>query len=108
MNFRKLPKDKRNNLILVVLITSIVVAGLGFGLIKYQYTVLGGLAEKKVNAQRQLDRMRDAIKQGDKLEGDLDDAKKTLATLEDDMASGDLYSWVINTVRRFKLGYKVE
>ena len=24
------------------------------------------------------------------------------------MASGDLYAWTINTLRQFKLGYKVE
>src|SRR5205085_8895855 len=31
-----------------------------------------------------------------------------LAAMEEDMASGDLYSWVINTLRKFKTDYKVE
>jgi hypothetical protein len=42
------------------------------------------------------------------LESDLVEAKQTLIELESDAASGDLYSWIITTMRRFKLAHKVE
>lgn len=108
MNFSKLPKDKRNQLVLVVLITLGTLGALGFGLIKYQYNSLHRLAEKRVVAEAKLKKMRDAIKYADQLKADLDEVGKTLAERENDMASGDVFSWVYNTLRKFKTPYKVE
>lgn len=107
MNFSKLPKEKRNHLILVVLITLATLGGLGFGLIKYQYRNLEQLAERKVNAQRKFKQMEDAVKNATRIESDLAEGKQTLSQLETDIApSGDLYSWVIGTLRNFKAPYK--
>jgi Tfp pilus assembly protein PilO len=109
MNFSKLPKEKRNNLILVVVITVAVLGGLGFGLIKYQHENLDRLAIRKATATRKLEQMEDAVKNSARIESDLAEAKQTLSQLESDIApSGDLYSWVIGTVRAFKAPYKVE
>jgi len=108
MNFKKLPKEKRNALILVVIVTIAVLNGLGFGLIKYQFNKLGELRAKRETAQQKLQQMRDAVKNADRIEADLAETKKNLEAIEDDMASGDLNAWVINTLRTFKAGYKVE
>jgi Tfp pilus assembly protein PilO len=108
MNFSKLPKDRRNKLILVVLITLATLGALGFGLIKYQYSALRRLAEKKVMVDLKFRQMQEAIKHADGLESDLAEARKKLAAVESDVASGDLYAWIINTLRRFKTPYKVE
>jgi len=108
MNFKKLPKEKRNALILVVIVTIAVLNGLGFGLIKYQFNKLSALRSARATAQEKLRQMRDAVKNADRIEADLTEAKKTLEAIEDDMASGDLNAWVINTLRTFKAGYKVE
>jgi hypothetical protein len=108
MNFKKLSKEKRNHLILVVIITLGVLSGLGFGLIKYQYGDLKNLSGKLAATDTKLKQMREAVKNSDKLETDLVDARKTLEATESDMASGDLYAWVINTLRTFKAGYKVD
>jgi hypothetical protein len=108
MNFKKLSKEKRNHLILVVIITLGVLSGLGFGLIKYQYVNLKHLSGKLAATDTKLKQMREAVKNSDKLETDLVDARKTLEATESDMASGDLYAWVINTLRTFKAGYKVD
>ena len=48
------------------------------------------------------------MKNADRIEADLAETKKNLEAIEDDMASGDLNAWVINTLRTFKAGYKVE
>jgi hypothetical protein len=109
MNFSKLSKEKRTNLILVVVTTLAVLGGLGFGLIKYQYENLGRLAIRKATATRKLEQMEDAVKNAARIESDLGEAKQTLTQLESDVGpSGDLYSWVIGTVRTFKAPYKVE
>jgi hypothetical protein len=49
----------------------------------------------------------DAINRASQIESDLAIAKTALAEAEADIASGDLYSWVINTLRDFKAKYKV-
>jgi hypothetical protein len=108
MNFRKLPREKRNALILVVLVTIVIMGGLGFGLIQAQYASVKRAGEKKIVAQKKVAQMLDAIKHAYRLDTELEESRKTLASLEEDMASGDLYSWVINTLRRFKMGYKVD
>jgi Tfp pilus assembly protein PilO len=108
MNFKKLPKEKRSALILVVIVTVAVLNGLGFGLIKYQFHKLGELRDKKELAEKKLQQMRDTVKNAERIETDLVEAKKTLDGLEEDMASGDLNAWVINALRTFKAGYKVE
>jgi hypothetical protein len=108
MNFRKLPKEKRNHLILVVLFTLIAAAGLYFGLIRRQYESLGRLAQDKAAADKQLRVVLDAIRRADTIKAELEEAKITLAAAESDVASGDLYIWVINSLRSFKAPYKVE
>ena len=107
MNHRNLPRDKRNKLLAVVLGTLAVLAGLYFGLIKYQEKNLVHLAQKKVAVEARHRQVLDAIKHAHQIEADLATAKKALAEAEADIASGDLYSWVINTLREFKAKYKV-
>ena len=108
MNFRKLPKEKRNHLVLVALAALIAVAGLYFGLIRRQNESLAHLALKKDAAAKKLQVVLDAVRRADRIKADLDDARNALAGAETDVASGDLYAWVINWLRGFKTPYKVE
>ena len=108
MNFRKLSKEKRNQLIAVVLGTLVVLAGLYFGLINYQEQNLRRLAEKKIAIEKRHRPVLDAIKNAGQIEIDLTNAKAALAEGETDIASGDLYAWVINWLRQFKASHKVE
>jgi hypothetical protein len=107
MNLRKLPRDKRNMLIAVLAGTLVILAGLYFGLIKYQEQNLVHLAHKKVAVEAKHRQVLDAIKHAHQIEADLATSKQALADAEADIASGDLYSWVINTLRDFKAKYKV-
>ena len=107
MNFKKLPRDKRNKLIAVVVGTLVALAGLYFGLIEHQKQNLVHLKEKKAAVEARHRQVLDAIKHAHQIETDLAAAKKALADSEADIASGDLYSWVINTLRDFKGKYKV-
>lgn len=84
------------------------IAGLYFGLISRQNESLAHLAEKQAAAAKKLQVVSDAIHQADRIKAELDKAKTTLAAAEHDVASGDLYAWVINWLRQFKAPYKVE
>ena len=108
MKSRKFPKEKLQRLILIGLMTLIAVAGLYFGLIRPQHDKLAKLAQQKVNATRKLEQMIAAGKQADQIKLGLEEASKTLAEAERDVASGDLYAWVVNALRQFKAPYKVE
>jgi Tfp pilus assembly protein PilO len=105
---KKLSKEKRNQLLLVVMATAGVLAGLWLGLISSQQQSLHGLAESKLSAQRKLEQVKQTIENAETIEAQLDDAGKRLTKIEAGMASGDLYSWAINTVRQFKLPYRVD
>jgi len=108
MKFSKLSKEKRNQFILVLGITVVCLAGLGFGLVRYQYVSLTLLAGRKVAQENKLRQMNEAVKHAAQLQTDLAEAKKALAGMESDIASGDLYSWMITTIRGFKGAYKVD
>jgi len=109
MNFSKLSKEKRNQLILVALVTLGTLVALGFGLIKFQNENLSRLAIRKATAESKLAQMEDAVKNTARIQSDFAEAKQTLSQLESDIApSGDLYSWLISTIRSFKAPYKVE
>ncbi len=105
---KNLSKEKRNQLLLVVLLTLATLAGLWFGLINFQKQALQSIAERKETADRELKRRKQAIENADRIEAELAESGKTLAKLEEGMASGDLYFWAINTIRQFKLAHKVE
>src|SRR5205809_61414 len=56
----KLAKDKRNQLILVVAVTTMGVAGLWFGLISLQEQYLRDLANRKADVTGKLERIKQA------------------------------------------------
>ena len=107
MIFSKLPKEKRNHLVLVALAALIAVLGLYFGLIQGQNESLARLAQKKLEVQASQRRVLDAVRRASEIDAELASARETLSDAEADVASGDLYSWVINTLRQFKSNYKV-
>jgi Tfp pilus assembly protein PilO len=104
----KLSKQKRNHLILVALVTAGVLGALWFGLIGLQKESLKKVAERNSSAVSRLEEMKRAIKSADAIENELAEEWRKLETSEKQMASGDLYSWSINTIRTFKLPYKIE
>jgi len=108
MKFSKLPKEKRNHLILVVIGTLAVLNALGFGLIKAQYDGLRQVDLRQETAQAKLTEMEEAVKRKEMVESVHSQASQLLNEKESAMAADDLYSWMYNSVRRFQKGYKVE
>jgi hypothetical protein len=107
MNFSKLSTEKRNHLLLVVVGTLLAASALYCLVISHQNENLARLASKKTDVQAYQHRVLEAIRRADVIEADLASTQQALAEAEADVASGDLYSWMINTLRQFKTAYKV-
>ena len=108
MSFNKMTKAKRIQFIVVILAALFLLGGMWYGLIKLQYDRLALLAKQKAEADSKFDVMEIAEKNAGQIETAVAEITSALAERESTMASGDLYSWSINTMKRFKTGYKVE
>ena len=104
----KLSAEKRKQLVLVALVATAAVAGIAYGLIKPEYQRRARLVESRKSAEQRLEQMKQTIENADQIEAQLCDTKKQLEKIEEGMATGDLYSWAINTIRQFKLAYKLD
>jgi hypothetical protein len=103
-----LPKEKRNPFIFVVLITAMLLALICFGLSGSRRDALVRVEADEKAAQNKLQGYEDSIKNTDLTYKELADVTDLLKHAEEDMASGDLYSWTASTMRLFKQQYKVE
>lgn len=104
-----LPKQKRNQVILVAIVTGLVLSGVWMGLISWQKASLARLGDNRNKAEEKVKLYKQAIDNAEQVEASLAEAQKKLAKLEEGMATPpDLYSWAINTIKQFRLNYKVE
>jgi hypothetical protein len=103
-----LTREKRNPFIAVVAITALALALIWLGLIRAQKDSLSQIASSRKSAGVKLSNIEKMIKNADAIANELADETYTLSRAEDDMASGDLYSWTYSTIRLFKQKYKVE
>jgi len=103
-----LPREKRNPFIVAVVSTAAILALIYFGLIRVQYASLTQVAANRQAAGIKLLDIERNIKNRDATAAELADVTYTLSRAEEDMASGDLYSWTYATIRLFKQQYKVE
>jgi Tfp pilus assembly protein PilO len=104
----KLSKEKRNQLVLVCVLTLIVMAGLYFGVISNQQRSLRKLAADQDKAKNQLNQVSNTIKSSAKIEADLAAVNKTLGAHEANMASEDGYLWMVQFLRKFNENSPVE
>src|SRR5262249_3710923 len=105
---KKLSSEKQKQLVLVVLLAVGAMIGTAYGLIKPEFHRREKMVQARQSAEQRLQQMKQMIEHADQIEAQLCETKKHLDKIEEGMAAGDLYSWAINTIRQFKLGYKVE
>ena len=74
----KMSKEKRNQLVLVFLVTGIALGGLWFGLISFQKESLVRIAEKKATADQKLKQVKASIASADSIEEQLKSASAQL------------------------------
>ncbi len=99
---KHLSKEKKQQLLLVVIGTLGVLVGVWFGLVSWQQSAIDLLSSKRDSTRTKLDGMTDTLKHSADITSNLEIEKQKLDEAESQMASGDLYLWIINTVREFK------
>jgi Tfp pilus assembly protein PilO len=105
---KRISKQKQNQLILVGLAALLIVAGLWYSLIRFQQAGLQKLESSKKAGVEKLAQIQETIKNSREIEAELLVVSNKLAIRESDMASGDLYSSMVNSIRKFKVPYKVD
>ena len=103
-----LPKEKRDQLILVAIGTLFLLALIGLGLIRPQYAAISEIDNNISKTRNHVQSMDDDIKKADVISTQLADLTYTLTQAESDMASGDPAQWIYNTIRNFKEHHKVD
>jgi hypothetical protein len=103
-----LSKEKRTQLVCVLLCVLAALTGLWFGLIRLQQRGINVISVKRADSERRLKQMESEIRNAPQIDSDLAERKQRLSMMENSMASGDLYDWVINSIRGFTATYKVE
>lgn len=99
---KHLSKEKKQHLLLVIIGTLVILAGLWFGLISWQQGKLAKLSSERDGTKITLDGMKDTIDRAATIAEEVAAEKQRLADAEAQMASGDHYAWIINTIRGFK------
>ncbi len=105
---KRLPPDKRNKLILVILGTLTLIGMVYFLLIDPQGKQNRDLAIKTSANLANFQNMEKSLKQSGAIAAKLQDISTLLGSAEADMASGDIFSWTYDTFRQFKVNRHVE
>jgi hypothetical protein len=105
---KNLSKEKRDQLILTCICTVALVAGIYLGLVKFQKRALERIARETSEQQDKVGRADRLVKTRAESEKSLAANLEKLKAIEQTMASGDMYSWVIMTMNRFRADRKVE
>jgi hypothetical protein len=103
----KLSKEKRNQLVIVIVCSLAAVAVMWIELIQPRYIALARAVGSQQKAQEKLGNIQSEIKHADSIVSELNRVTQSLSEAESDIASGDLYSWTYNTMRLFKSQYPV-
>jgi hypothetical protein len=103
----KLPKQKRDHLILICLGTLAVIAALWMTVITSQKRSLDSLQKRKADMQEKVAKANNLLKKGSTLEGELSDKIKTLEAIETSMPAGDLYSWMVTHLDQLRNPEKI-
>jgi Tfp pilus assembly protein PilO len=105
----KLPKDKRDKMILVGFVTVVASVGLWFFVIKSQRATLQTVRDEVQKSRDQLARGNATLATKEKVNEQFDEARRKLAQCEAAMAApNDMYSWLIQTLNTFSVGRRVD
>lgn len=105
----KFSKEKRDKIILVGLVTAAASAAIWLLVIKSQNETLKNVRAEAVKSQDQLKRGQTTLAAQAQINESFESATQKLKQREGAMAApNDMYSWLIQTLNTFRLGYQVE
>jgi hypothetical protein len=91
------------------MVTLCIIAGLWFGLIAMQQDKITEISNRSKSVQAEIDKMQKVIVGSSQVDMELQDATNRLGKIESTMASGDLFSWVVGSIKQFNIpSYKVD
>ena len=102
----KLSKEKRNMVMLVWLVTLVIVVGWAFVFLKWQLDLQHQAQQALASRQSLFVTMTNTLTRADQIERERAEAEQELLSVESAMASGDIYSWCLDTLTKFKQNYK--
>jgi Tfp pilus assembly protein PilO len=105
---KRLPAAKRNQLIGVILATVACVALVYWFLINAENREIAKLVTESNKQRAELKAMKELITKTDATANTLAEISRQLNRAEEDIATGDIYAWTYDTIRRFKANYRVE
>jgi hypothetical protein len=103
----KLPEEKRNQLILVAVGTLGVVVAIWLSLISLEQSALRNRDHMVAQMERKVETARQRAALADRYKQALTNATGHLQAIEDRMAAGDVYLWLIKTLQDFQKPYHV-
>lgn len=105
----KLPKEKRDKIVLVGIITVAVSAAIWLLLLNSQRQTLRTVRADAVKSDEQLARGNNTLKTQAQVNEQFQEATRQLQKQESVMAApNDMYSWLIQTINSFRANYQVE
>jgi hypothetical protein len=104
----KLPKDKRARIVLVGLATVLTGAALWVALISPLLDTANGVNRRIDDSRSKAELGAKSLASSNQVAVGLAAASGQLAKAETNMATGDLYAWMIQTMNRFKTPYAVD
>jgi Tfp pilus assembly protein PilO len=105
---KRLSPAKRNQLIMVLLVTAALIGAVYFFLISPQNKENSQLIKQTSDRQADLDKYKRIISQAQSTSNQLAALSLQLSNTEKDIAKGDTYAWIYDTIRQFKSNYHVE
>ena len=105
---KKLPKEKRNQVILVWLIVIAIVVGWAFMVLDYQLKARQRAGDSLSKRIDQFTTMTNLIALKEQKRAEAESAGYELDVIESKMINGDAFSWAVNTLRDFKQGRNVD
>ena len=103
----KIPKEKRNKVIMVWLLTVAVVAAWAFVILSWQLDAKHHASQNLEERRGQFASMTSTLNQTEIIQQEVAEAEQALGALEAHMVTGDPYSWALDALSKFKLNYEV-
>jgi Tfp pilus assembly protein PilO len=105
----KLPKDKRDKIILTGVVAVAISAAIWLLVIKSQLQTLKNVHAEASKSRDQFNRGQNTLTTQARINQDFEEASRKLKQRESAMAApNDMYSWFIQTLNTFRQNYKVE
>lgn len=104
----RLSREKQRQLLLVVLGTAAMLAGVWFGLARPQRMTLAKVQAEIEKTRQQIAEAKRVLGRANHVMEELDAAAAALEECEKQMVSGDYYAQMISRIRQFRIDYAVD